>query len=217
MPSIHNLSLIGDDIWNFWETDMRKIAMVGLGVLGLGLAACGENASNDDATQQALTALQDRAAIEDLIADYYTHLGTSEFGNNEKNFTEFFTPDAQLDINGIILNGYEEINGIYNRVGGEEPAPVGPLNTHVDYMQFDNLSIDIDGDTAVAKMFWTGIVSDDLNAPPQFQEMGREYDTLVKQDGKWLINRRVIIADAGMPVSMNDAYQRNRHFDITAD
>jgi hypothetical protein len=66
-------------------------------------------------------------------------------------------------------------------------------------------------------MFWTGIVSDDLNAPPQFQEMGREYDTLVKQDGKWLINRRVIIADAGMPVSMNDAYQRNRHFDITAD
>lgn len=197
---------------------MRKLAMVGLGSIGLALASCGQSSANEE-TLAALTELQDRVAIEDLLVKYYGYLGTGEFNSTEKKiFNEFFTEDAMLDINGIILNGLEEINGIYNRGGGDQGDLTEKVETfHVDYMHLDNLQIEIDGDTAVAKMFWTGVFSNDLNAPPQFEEMGREYDLLVKKDGKWLIQKRVVVADGGMPVSMNEAYKKHRQFDIRAN
>ena len=48
------------------------------------------------------------------------------------------------------------------------------------------------------------------------REQGREYDQLVKRDGKWLIKKRVVIADSGLPKSMLDTWKRKLDYDIGA-
>lgn len=187
----------------------RKIACGILAAAAL-LSACGKPAPNDD-TARALAALQDRAAVEDLLQEYYRHLGSGA----HEGFDTFFTEDALLDVNGFIAQGHKAIQGLYDRAGGsEKPAAVPPEKMHMDYMHLTNPLVRIDGDTATASMFWTGVVSNDLNAPPEFEEMGREYDLLVKKDGKWKIKKRIIVADAGMPKSMNKTYKRRLNYDV---
>ncbi len=48
----------------------------------------------------------------------------------------------------------------------------------------------MNGDTATAKFIWTGIINEQIKAPPRFVEQGREYDRLVKRNGQWRITKR---------------------------
>lgn len=189
---------------------MNSRIALGLATAALALSAC-EQASGNEEVPAALVALQDRAAIEDLLLEYYSHLGSGSHDGLDR----FFTEDAVLDVNGIVRKGHAAIQSLYQQSGAPAPAPASELKVHVDYMHLTNPLIRVNGNTATATMFWTGVVSDDVNAPPEFQEMGREYDLLVKRDGKWLIQKRVIVADAGMPASMNGTYQRRKGYDIT--
>jgi hypothetical protein len=77
--------------------------------------------------------------------------------------------------------------------------------------------IDVDGDTATAKVLWTGIMNADLRSPPTFVEQGREYDRLVKRDGRWLIEKRVVVADSGLPENMVATYDKREGYDIAAE
>jgi ketosteroid isomerase-like protein len=187
--------------------------MLAVGALGVMLAACNQAAAQDDEAQRVLTLLQDRIAIEDLLVDYYAELGSG----SHQGFGRFFTEDAVFDVNGIVVRGHKEIQALYDRTPGAPAAAAAPGKEHVDYMHLTNPVIRVSGDTATAKLYWTGVVSDDVNAPPKFEEMGREYDQLVKVDGRWLIKKRVVIADAGMPVLMNNSWKRKRDYDITKD
>jgi ketosteroid isomerase-like protein len=192
---------------------INKKCLTAIGAAALLLGGCNQSAPalNDDAMKM-LTEVHDRQAIEKLLLDYYSHLGSG----SGKGFGAFFTEDAVLDINGIILKGHAEIQKIYDdSSAGKEKKELPWEQLHVDYMHVTNMNITVNGDTATARMFWTGIVSDHVNKPPQFEEMGREYDLLVKRDGKWLIQKRVIIADAGMPVGHNKTYKRALDYDIT--
>ena len=56
-----------------------------------------------------------------------------------------------------------------------------------------------------------------MQAAFEFVEQGREYDRLVKKDGKWLIAKRVVIADSGLPASFKDTYKPLMDYDITKD
>ncbi|HWK42777.1 MAG TPA: nuclear transport factor 2 family protein [Croceibacterium sp.] len=183
------------------------------------LAGCNQSAGNDELRAE-LTALQDRIAIEDMLYEYYSHLGSGA----HTGFDKFFTDDALLDINGWKATGHDDIQKLYDGAGSseggegfkkEEAVPVE--KEHMDYMHLTNPLIRVNGDTATAQMFWTGIISDDLNAPPKFEEMGREYDLLVKVDGQWKIKKRIVVADAGMPKSMNETYRRLHNYDVTKD
>ncbi|MBN9504436.1 MAG: nuclear transport factor 2 family protein [Altererythrobacter sp.] len=196
---------------------MKKIMMT----LGLASAVLltGCNQGNAE-LEKEVTALRDRIAIEDLLYDYYSHLGSGA----HTGFDKFFTEDALLDVNGWKATGFAEIQKLYDGAGASEggegheaKAAVPVEKEHMDYMHLTNPIIRVNGDTATAKMFWTGVISDDLNAPPKFEEMGREYDLLVKQNGEWKIKKRIIVADAGMPKSMNSTYKRMRDYDITKD
>jgi hypothetical protein len=51
--------------------------------------------------------------------------------------------------------------------------------------------------------------------PHVLLEQGREYDLLVRQDGKWLIRKRVVIADSGLPERFKATYQPRMDYDIT--
>jgi hypothetical protein len=47
------------------------------------------------AKSPGITALIDRAAIENLMVDYYSHIGNGSF-----NFGQYFAKDGVLDVNG---------------------------------------------------------------------------------------------------------------------
>ena len=64
-------------------------------------------------------------------------------------------------------------------------------------MLLNNAIISVDGKTATAWFIWTGVINEDIEGPPRFLEQGREYDELVKIDGRWYIDKRYITADSG--------------------
>jgi hypothetical protein len=85
----------------------------------------------------------------------------------------------------------------------EEAVPKG-----VSEMMYTNLNIDLQGDKAVATLLWHSIQSDLLTSPPKVTEYGRERTELVKQAGRWLISKRVILTEGGMPEGMLKSYPR---------
>lgn len=152
-----------------------------------------------------LTALLDRAAIQDLLVDYYAQIGT-----DNHDYSRFFTANGTLDVNGLVATGKAEITALYDRAGGdageppsrpENAAPPGRFN-----MVMSNQKIAVQGDAATATLLWYSIVAPTLIAPPGVTEHGHERTELVKQDGRWLISRRVVTSDGGMPEGLLQYY-----------
>ena len=71
---------------------------------------------------------------------------------------------------------------------------------------WSNLKVAVHGDTAVANMLWYSIVSPTLIAPPSVTEHGHDRTELVRQGGRWLISKRVVTSDGGMPEGLLDSY-----------
>ncbi|KRA80706.1 nuclear transport factor 2 family protein [Altererythrobacter sp. Root672] len=151
--------------------------------------------------------LADRIAIEDMVTRYYAHFGTKNAGA----FGDYYTEDAVFDVNGIISTGKKEIEALY---ASSEDEPDNVTNEGVFHMVLSNPVIEVEGDKATATFLWTGISNPDPKAPPQIAEHGREYDKLVKQDGKWLIAKRVVIADSALPERYAATYQPRLDYDI---
>lgn len=145
----------------------------------------------------ALQVLLDRVAIEELFVRYYSGLG----GGQPDWFGQFFVEGAELDVNGIVVRGREEIGDLYRRVAEDKPNLIGTFR-----MMLTNLYIDVDGDTATARMLWTQTLNESIKGPPRFIEQGREFDALTRQDGSWKIKKRVVIADSGLPDLMDETY-----------
>ncbi len=187
------------------EIKMKIIRLfIILAALGL-LAACSDAPTT---TSPELTALVDRAAIEDVFANYY-----SQFGPGGKHdFMSFFTKDGKLEVNGLVASGYDEIKAMYvqSGSGGTEKPPQaeGAVPEGISEMMFTNLKIDLKGDKAVATLLWHSMKSDLLTSPPKVTEYGTERTELVKQDGKWLIARRVILSEGGMPEGLLSSYPK---------
>jgi ketosteroid isomerase-like protein len=142
--------------------------------------------------------LLDRAEIEEIFVRYYSGLGSGD----PDGFGGFFPDDLELDVNGLVARNKEEVARLYRDVAADKPNLTGTFR-----MILSNLFIELDGDTARARMMWTQTLNDTLKGPPRLIEQGLEYDLLVKQDGRWKIRKRVVIADSGMPDIMDETYR----------
>jgi ketosteroid isomerase-like protein len=153
-----------------------------------------------DATlkDKTLQMLLDRAAIEEIFVRYYSGLGSGD----PDGFGGFFTDDLELDVNGLVARNKEEVARLYRDVAADKPNLTGTFR-----MILSNLFIELDGDTARARMMWTQTLNDTLKGPPRLIEQGLEYDLLVQQEGRWKIRKRVVIADSGMPDIMDETYR----------
>ncbi|HTK71093.1 MAG TPA: nuclear transport factor 2 family protein [Croceibacterium sp.] len=147
---------------------------------------------------KTLQMLLDRAAIEEIFVRYYSGLGSGD----PDGFGGFFTDDLELDVNGLVARNKEEVARLYRDVAADKPNLTGTFR-----MILSNLFIELDGDTARARMMWTQTLNDTLKGPPRLIEQGLEYDLLVKQEGRWKIRKRVVIADSGMPDIMDETYR----------
>lgn len=134
--------------------------------------------------------------------------------------SNYFTEDAVFEINGLVLSGREEIQALYDGLeeGGEdEEADILPEEMEAHLSLLNNPIVKVDGDTATAQMIWTGTLNVTAFEKPALFDQGREYDKLVKHDGKWLIRKRVVIADGFLPRSMLDTWERKLDYDITTE
>jgi ketosteroid isomerase-like protein len=153
-----------------------------------------------DATvnENTLQTLLDRAAIEEVFVRYYSGLGSGD----PDGFGGFFTDDLELDVNGLIARNKDEVAQLYRDVAADKPNLTGMFR-----MILSNLFIEVEGDFARARMMWTQTLNDTLKGPPRLIEQGLEYDLLVRQNGRWKIKKRVVIADSGMPDIMDTTYR----------
>ncbi len=146
--------------------------------------------------------LLDRIQIEDLLIRYYVDL-TSGSGHD---LAQYYTEDAVLDVNGMISKGREAIEKLYEGVGDGEANLGGKV-----HMLLNNPIISVNGDTATAWCIWTGVMNDDIKKPPRLLEQGREYDELMKRDGRWYIKKRYITADSALPAMWEKTYKPRKY------
>jgi hypothetical protein len=153
------------------------------------------------AQQVTMETLLDRIQIEDLLVRYYYDLAMGR----AHEMSEYFTEDALLDVDGTLARGRAEIERLYGggRARGANDAP-RPHN----HMLLTNPVIEIKGDRAQAHVIWTGVSNKGVGEPPSLYEQGREDTELVKVDGRWLISKRYISSDSGLPDRFDQTFEQ---------
>ena len=173
-------------------SDIRFIALIA-GLLGAQVAS-----AVAEQPPMTVTALIDRAQIEDLLVTYYSHLGT---GGGD--FGDFYVDEGILDVNGLVAKGHQAIKELYEQVRQGTPRRPGTFR-----MILTNPHIVVMGDVATADVIWTGVNSVSVKSLPQIVEQGREHDELVKRNGHWYFKHRVITTDGGLPPMFEKSYQK---------
>jgi SnoaL-like domain len=140
-----------------------------------------------------LSALIDRAQIEDLLVEYYEVLSAGS-----THFDSYYTDDAVLDVNGIVKSGKGPIDDLYKTI---------PKSKGTVHLLLTNPNIVVDGNSATADVIWTEVYSETHSAVPQILEQGREHDELVKRSGRWYLKKRVVTNDGGLPAALEKDYK----------
>jgi hypothetical protein len=163
-------------------------------LIALLCAALSTFASPHGALAQASVTTQatllDRIQIEDLLIAYYQPLGS---GGGD--MTAFYTEDGVLDLNGRVYQGKAGVKQAYR----DAAAAMGPSFKGKFHILMNNPRIVVNGESATADLIWTGVASESATAQPHLVEQGREHDDLVKLAGHWLLKKRVITSDGGLP------------------
>jgi ketosteroid isomerase-like protein len=148
--------------------------------------------------------LLDRINIQDFLTRYYYDLSIGK----AHELAEYFTEDAVLDVDGVVAKGHKEIAKLYERPAGSTPAPKGYRRGN---MMLTNPIINVEGNVATAHLIWTGVMNEGVGKPPTLTEQGREYTELKKVNGKWLISRRFISSDSGLPDKFDATWKPREH------
>jgi len=143
-------------------------------------------------------ALLDRTAIEDLVLEYYSHLGTG----GGKGFGDYFVEDSVLDVDGTVARGQAEIENLYKRAGGDLPTARGGTFR----MLLTNIRVKVNGDSATGEMIWIGLYAATVKAMPEIIEHGREKGEFVKRDGRWYFKNRMVTSDSGLSGIFAETY-----------
>src|SRR5580692_9069435 len=102
--------------------------------------------------EQPATTLQtllDKQQIQDMLVDYYAHLG-----KGEEDFGRYYLPDGVINVNGLKGQGEAAIKDVYKKIGAGTPKRPGVFK-----MLLTNVSIVVNGNTATADTLWTGVNS----------------------------------------------------------
>jgi ketosteroid isomerase-like protein len=150
--------------------------------------------------------LLDRIQIEDFLTRYYYDLSVGK----AHELAEYFTEDAVLDVDGMVAKGHQEIAKLYQRPEGAE-SPAAKAQYRRGAMLLSNPIINVAGDIATAHLIWTGVINEGVGKPPSVYEQGREYTELRKVKGKWLITRRFISSDSGLPDRFDATWKPREH------
>jgi ketosteroid isomerase-like protein len=190
---------------------LAPAAAAALALLSLAAPALAQNQNQND--KQILAdrpvtekTLLDRINIQDFLTRYYYDLSVGK----AHELAEYFTEDAVLDVDGVVAKGHKEIAKLYERPAGTA-APAAPKGYRRGNMMLTNPIINVEGDVATAHLLWTGVMNEGPGKPPSLYEQGREYTELRKVKGKWLISRRFITEDSGLPDKFDATWKPREH------
>ena len=153
-----------------------------------------------DSMEARLRAVEDRAAIEQLMTgDYPRALD----GRNWKVYAEMFTADGELVTGGNAIKGPAAIEKNFSTprpppapAPGAAPAPPRPTPAPGEITTMHvvtNLNFKIEGDRAVGGAYWETIGVREGRS--QVLGAGHYEDVLRKENGRWKFQRRVIAND----------------------
>ena len=153
-------------------------------------------AAADQAAPSALRQVQDRQAITDMMARYEWALDSGD----AQAYGALFAEDAVLVSTVGNQTGrpaiVKMIEDLVKRFAAASPGPAGPNGRRPMRLQhiLSNLVIDLHGDTADAKSFWTEVWNP-KGAGLEVRVSGHYEDKLVRRNGKWWFARREIVDD----------------------
>jgi uncharacterized protein (TIGR02246 family) len=132
--------------------------------------------------------MDDVNAIRNLIARY-AHAADDGEG---KELAALFTPEGGLESLGLAITGQERLAALITSI----------YDRHLRHLQL-NTDVRLDGDsaTATSDLVVLGLVPDQ---GWQIVACGRYEDQLVKQQGDWLFERRVITWQRATPTAVLD-------------
>jgi len=179
-------------------------------LLPLAEVATAQNAAADASYKQILAdrpvtmeTLLDRINIQDFLTRYYADLSIGK----AHELAEYFTEDAVLDVDGVVAKGHKEIAKLYERPANAEK----PKGYRRGNMILSNPIINVEGNVATAHLIWTGVMNEGVGKAPTIYEQGREYTELKKVKGKWMISRRFISSDSGLPDKYDATWKPREH------
>ncbi len=147
--------------------------------------------------------LLDRIQIQDLLTRYYYDLSVGK----SHELADYFTADAVLDVDGMVAKGHAEIGKLYQRPQSTEAQK----QYRRGHMLLTNPIINVEGSIATAHLIWTGVMNEGVGKAPSLYEEGREYSELKKVNGKWLISKRYISSDSGLPDKYDSTWKPREH------
>lgn len=153
-----------------------------IATLGVLAAGCSRNAA-DPAVAARLQHLEDRDQILELMAAYGATLDRRDFAA----FGNLFAEDAEYGSGPGAARGRKAIQAQLERIIGSNPSNLPGPNFHL----FFNPSIHIEGDAARATSLGAYTAPDAASSSTRMVFFVSYEDTLVKQEGRWLFQRRV--------------------------
>lgn len=130
------------------------------------------------ALEDRLRQLEDLLEIQQLFINYGHYLDVGDFGS----YAELFTEDAEL-----LLGPVAKVSGRKAIEAAMVKTMDGRVGTSIHVIS--NPMIQLDGDTATSEVMWT-VLGRTPEGPPTVTMVGRHRDDLVRQDGRWLFQRR---------------------------
>jgi hypothetical protein len=141
-------------------------------------------------------ALADRAAISDLITRYYNGFG----GGVEDKVGEFYAEDGEMILGNNHYKGIAAIKGAYAAVPKDAPQ----RSSYALNILISNMLVTVHGSTATARLIFTETITEKQGDAPNILTQGREFDHLVKRQGRWWIASRQIMGAKGVPDGWTD-------------
>ena len=140
--------------------------------------------------------LADRAAIQDLITSYYNNFG----GGVESRIGEYYAEDGEMILGQNHYKGIDAIKGAYAAV----PADAPQRRSFALNILISNMLVRVHGETATARLVFTETTTEKQGEAPKILTQGREFDRLVKRNGRWYFLTRQIMGANGVPEGWQD-------------
>ncbi len=131
-----------------------------------------------------LQKLEDLEAIRTLLLDYGRTLDARDL----KGYAELFAKDGEW------IGGFGKVKGRAELLAFMQKNVGTAPNTGQTYHLLTNFLINVSGNAATATSRWSYVIGT-KDKKPVLEHSGRYEDTIIREDGKWKFQKRLVLND----------------------